>query len=136
MDDNIIKVDIIIKASVNTTSYVSCDADAIISYNAPSFDEGVFPDRIYHDGKVFDCRGAIIVTAPNCGGAIDIGSMFVPRGKVVLVCGDVGIMAANPRHYTEGHVSCKGVTPQQPYEPPKTRFYSVPAEDGFAKVAD
>ncbi len=121
--DNIIKVDIIIKASVNTTSYASCDADAIVSYNVPSFDEGVFPDRIYHDGKVFDCRGAIIVTAPNCGGAIDIGSMFVPRGKVVLVCGDVGILGATHPHYSEGYVSSTGVNPQQPYELPKTQLY-------------
>ena len=119
---DIIKVDIIIKGPVDTTSYVSCDAEAIISVNAPMFDDGVFPDRIYHDGRVFDCRTAIIVSAPNGNGTINIGSMFAPRGKVVLVCGSVGILSARP-HYSEGNVSSTGVTPRQPYEPPKTQLY-------------
>lgn len=135
MDKDIIKVDIIIKGRVVTTSYVSCDAEAIISANAPMFDEGVFPDRIYHDGRVFDCRSAIIVSAPNGNGTINIGSMFAPRGKVVLVCGSVGILGATPPRYSDGYVSCTGVNPQ-PYEPVTTQLYSVPAEDGFAKVAD
>ena len=122
MDNDIIKVDIIIKGRVDTTSYVSCDAEAIISVNAPMFDEGVFPDRIYHDGRVFDCRSAIIVSAPNGNGKINIGSMFAPRGKVVLVCGSVGIFSARP-HYSDGNVSSTGVTPQQPHELPKTQLY-------------
>ncbi len=135
MDKDMIKVDIIFKGPVATTSYVSCDAEAIISYNVPSFDEGVFPDRIYHDGRVFDCRSAIIVSAPNGNGTINIGSMFAPRGKVVLVCGSVGILAATRPHYSEGNVSSTGVTPQQPYEPPKTQLYGH-TFDGTGDTSD
>lgn len=134
MDKDIIKVDIIIKGPVATTSYVSCDAEAIISVNAPMFDEGVFPDRIYHDGRVFDCRSAIIVSAPDVHGTINIGSMFAPPGKVVLVCGSVNILGATRPRYSDGYVSSTGVNPP-PYEPPKTQLYGH-TFDGSGDTSD
>ena len=81
---------------------------------------------------------AIIINAGGSNGINTVDTMFVPHGRTVLVTGFascLGVKRVNSQ-WSAGNVSCTGVTPQQRYEQAQTQLYSVPAEDGLAKVAD
>lgn len=117
---------------------MACGAGAHIVPGVLELDSDKIPERVTYEGKVYDCSSAIIINAGGSNGINTVDTMFVPHGRTVLVTGFascLGVKRVNSQ-WSAGNVSCTGVTPQQPYEQAQTQLYSVPAEDGLAKVAD
>lgn len=125
MDDNIIKVDIIINGCISTRRWMACGAGAHIVPGVLELDSDKIPERVTVDGKVYDCSSAIIINAGGSNGINSIDTMFVPHGRTVLVTGFASCLGPERvnSHWAAGNVSCTGVTPQQPYEPGKTQLY-------------
>lgn len=123
--DDIIKVDIIINGCISARRWMACGAGAHIVPGVLELASDKIPERITYEGKVYDCSSAIIVNAGGPNGVNSIDTMFVPHGRTVLVTGFASCFGPEraSSHYADGHMSCKGVIPQQPYEPAKTQLY-------------
>ena len=137
MDDDIIKVDIIINGCISTRRWMACGAGAHIVPGVLELSGDEIPEQITHEGKVYDCSSAIIINAGGPNGVNTVDTMFVPHGRTVLVTGFASCLGeerVNP-HWSEGNVTCKGVTPQQPYEPAKTQLYGH-TFDGTGDTSD
>lgn len=135
MDENIIKVDIIINGCLSTRRWMACGAGAHIVPGVLELDSNEIPERITHEGKVYDCSSAIIINAGGSNGINTIDTMFVPHGRTVLVTGFASCLGVAPvnSHYTEGFQSCTGAIPAQPYQEPQTQLYGHPF-DGTANT--